>query len=195
MSNKDLYDLLKSSYKNQKEAKTDLADKYNYDDDLSTNKNKVVIDKATGKPKIISRGSKTVRDWADNALIAVGLGKHAKGQKELQRSVKKVNEKYNQKPDIYSHSQASLFAENIPQKDKDQVYTVNKAVGLGDIGKTISKNQHDIIVKNDIPSLLHFTQKNPNVKVLNSHNDVFGHNVIEKALKDHSLDNLLKENN
>ena len=134
MSNKDLYDLLKSSYKNQKEAKTDLADKYNYDDDLSTNKNKVVIDKSTGKPKIISRGSKTVRDWADNALIAVGLGKHAKGQKELQRSVKKVNEKYNQKPDIYSHSQASLFAENIPQKDKDQVYTVNKHKGFGIIG-------------------------------------------------------------
>ena len=160
MDKKDLYNLLNTSYVNQKEAKDKLKNDYNYDSELSTNKNKIFVDK-DNKPHIVSRGSKTLGDWIDNGLIAVGLTKHTHGYKELERTVKKVNEKYDNKPNLYGHSQAGLFVENINKNDKNNAYTLNKAVGLGDVGKKISEKQEDYIVSNDLPSYLHFTQKKP----------------------------------
>ena len=53
-----------------------------FENEILTNKNKVFVDE-NGKRRIASRGSHTLRDWADNALIASGLGRKTHGYKSL----------------------------------------------------------------------------------------------------------------
>ena len=73
MLRKDLYPLLKLGYENQKEAKKDAKKYgYSYDGQLSNNETKVFV--KDGKPTIVHRGSKKVKDWlVDDALILFGL--------------------------------------------------------------------------------------------------------------------------
>ena len=191
MTKRNLLDLLKASYMNQKEAQNHLKDNYTYDNELSTNKNKVFID-GNNKPHIVSRGSHTIRDWADNALIGIGLKKMTHGYKSLKRTSDRVASKYEQKANLYGHSQSGNFVENIPNKNIDTKQTLNKAIGLGDIGKKIQSNQKDYIVQNDLPSFLHVLQNNKNKKVLNPSEEIFGNNLVSKALENHRLDNLIK---
>ena len=71
----DTGDLLKASYLPQKDAKAKMAKRgYGYDDQLSTMNTKVFIS-PDGKPVISHRGTKTIKDIADDALVALGLGK------------------------------------------------------------------------------------------------------------------------
>ena len=74
--------ILRSSYLNQKDAKKKLKKLgYKYDNKLSTNENKVFVDK-DGNPNIVARGSKTLKDWLiSDSLLALGLSQYDPRQK------------------------------------------------------------------------------------------------------------------
>jgi len=177
----DLPYLLKNSYKNQKEAAENLKKRgYTYDGALSNNETKVFI--KNNKPVIVHRGSKRLSDWAEDGLIAVGLGNLGHRQKQAERITKRVEQKYGS-VDSVGHSLGGRLAEN--SGNHGQIITYNKAVGLGDIGKTKnSKRQLDIRNSGDIVSVLGHTQK-ANKEQINSGLSFFN------PIKAHDLTHLI----
>lgn len=151
--NVPLEELLKASYKPQREAKKDLSKYgYSYDPELSTMETKVFLD-PQGNPVVTHRGSKRVSDWvANNALLAVGLEKYAPRFKEAERTTKKIKEKYQGKPITQTgHSLGGAIAES--QKG-EKTYTYQKGSGISSIGKSLPSSQVDIRTKYDLPSAL-----------------------------------------
>ena len=173
----DLPYLLKNSYKNQKEASQNLQKRgYTYDGGLSNNETKVFV--KNGKPVIVHRGSKRLSDWAEDALILAGLGSTGYRQKQAERITKRVEQKYGS-ADTVGHSLGGRLAENSGAHGK--IITYNKAVGLGDIGKTKNnKRQLDIRNSGDIVSVLGHTQKSNKEQInkgLSFFNPIAAHNV------------------
>lgn len=149
----DLKDLLKASYKTQKEAASMLAPKgYRYDSELSNMTNKVLVD-PKGNPVVLHRGSVRVSDWlANNAALAVGLEKYAPRFKESKRVIEQVKQKYpGTTVTSTGHSLGGALAE---KSGADRVVTFQKGSGLADIGRTVKSNQTDIRSKYDVPSAL-----------------------------------------
>lgn len=184
MSKAKVKPILESSYQNQKEASKSLGKLgYTYDKGLSTNQSKVFVD-SQGNPNIAFRGSKTAKDWLiSDPLLALGLQNLDPRFKESQRLVKKVEQKYNKPVNVYGHSLGGKIAEE--SGAKGSIITYNKGAGLGDIGKTIPKNQTDIRTNTDIVSALSLTQKHKN-------NDFINLNSGLNPIKAHGLENLNK---
>lgn len=147
----NLKPILQASYKQQKDASADYEKLgYTYDPELSTMESKVFVNKQTGKPSIAFRGSTRVSDW----LIedpAVALGIETPKQKKAKELVKKVESKYNQPTDVYGHSLGGYRAEK--SGASGNIYTYNKAVGLGQIGKKLPSTQTDVRTSKDVVSL------------------------------------------
>jgi hypothetical protein len=150
--------ILEASYQNQKEAKKTLAKHgYSYDKKLSTNESKVFID-SMGNPNIAFRGSKTAKDWLlSDTLLALGASRLDPRFSQAKTLTKQVEKKYGKPADVFGHSLSGAIAEKSGASGK--IYTYNKGVGIGDIGKTIPKNQTDIRTKADLVSALSLTQK------------------------------------
>ena len=99
----DLGHLLKSSYLPQKEAAEKLKKLgYDYDHELSRMDTKVLT--KNGEPVIVHRGAKTVRDWLDDGLLAVGLEKYSKRFNDAQKITKQVEDKYKKPASSVGHS-------------------------------------------------------------------------------------------
>ena len=150
--------ILQASYLNQKEAAKKFKDLgYTYDPQLSTNESKVFID-AQGNPNIAFRGSKRVEDFLrTDVLQFVGLGAYDKRFQEAKRLTKLVEDKYHKPADVFGHSLGGKLAE--VSGSHGNIYTYNKATGLADIGKTISKKQKDVRTTGDIVSAISNTQE------------------------------------
>jgi len=178
--------ILNSSYQNQKEASKTLGKLgYTYDKKLSTNQSKVFVD-SQGNPNIAFRGSKTAKDWLiSDPLLALGLQNLDPRFKEAKALTKKVEKKYGKPVDVYGHSLGGKIAEE--SGAKGNIVTYNKGAGLGDIGKTIPKNQTDIRTKSDIVSALSLTQKHNNGDLINLNTS-----ILQNPIKAHGLDNLDK---
>jgi hypothetical protein len=147
----NLKPILEASYKKQSEASADLGKLgYTYDPELSTMESKVFVDKKTGKPSVAFRGSTRVSDWLieDPALL---LGIETAKQRKAKDLIKKVESKYNQPTDAYGHSLGGFRAETTGAKGN--IYTYNKGVGLGQIGKKLPSTQTDIRTSKDLVSL------------------------------------------
>ena len=71
---KNLGNILTKSYQPQKDAKHLKG--YKFDNDLSSMDTKVYVDKKTKRPLIVHRGTTTLKDVADDALIGLGFGKY-----------------------------------------------------------------------------------------------------------------------
>ena len=174
---------MEASYLNPKEASDKLSNLgYTLDSDLSVPNAKVFVDKK-GRPNIAFRGSHRVEDFlVSDPLIALGLGKYDKRFQEAKTLTKLVEDKYKKPVDVFGHSLGSRDAE--VSGASGNIYTYNKPVGLGDLFKTIPKNQYDVRTTNDIVSLGSLTQSHP------FHN----FNEIEKPqqnlLQAHELNNL-----
>ena len=147
----NLKPILEASYKQQKDASADLEKiGYTYDPELSTMESKVFINKKTGKPSIAFRGSTRVSDWLiEDPALALGI--KTPKQRKAEQLVKKVESKYNQPTDVYGHSLGGAIAET--SGASGNIYTYNKAVGLGQIGKKLPPTQTDIRTSKDIVSL------------------------------------------
>jgi len=182
----DLGDLLKNSYQPQKVAAANLSKKgYKLDPQLSTMASKVYVS-PNGKPVITHRGTTTVKDIIDDGLLAVGLGKYGFKYKGAQRLTKKVEDKYKQNADVVGHSYGGWLAEN--SGAHGDILTLNKAVGLGDIGKKKnSLRQLDVSTRGDLVSALGATQ-NANKEVID--NRFKSKDPFKNALNAHKTDNL-----
>ena len=182
----DLGNLLKSSYLPQKEAAKKMAkDGYKLDPQLSTMASKVYVS-PNGKPVITHRGTTTVKDIIDDGLLAVGLGKYGFKYKGAQRLTKKVEDKYKQNADVVGHSYGGWLAEN--SGAHGDIVTINKAVGLGDIGKKKnSTRQLDVSTKGDLVSALGVTQ-NANKEIID--NRFKSKDPFKNALNAHKTDSL-----
>ena len=68
----DLGDLLSNSYKPQQEASDNMKKKgYKYDSELSNMETKIFVDDENGEPVIVHRGTIRVKDWVDDAKLAL----------------------------------------------------------------------------------------------------------------------------
>lgn len=182
---KDAGELMKASYETQADAEKRMSKKgYTYDKDLSSMESKVFVNKR-GKPVIVQRGSTRLSDWAEDGLIAVGLGSLGNRQKKAIELNKKVEQKYGKPVDAVGHSLAGRLIEN--SGAKGNIITYNKAAGLGDIGKSFSKKQLDIKTSEDLPSLLSNTQYH-NVEVVKQKEHSI--NPFKEVFEAHDIDNL-----
>jgi hypothetical protein len=199
MSRKDLYPLLKFGYENQKEAARDAKKLgYSYDNQLSNNETKVFV--KDGKPTIVHRGSKRVKDWlVDDALILFGLEEKAAPlfnrlglplrSTKAKNITKQVEAKYGNS-NALGHSLGGRLAEN--SGAHGNIITYNKAVGLGDVGtKKNSKRQLDVRAEGDVVSLLGHTQ-NANKETIKNKGSTNLSN-IQNAFNAHKTDNLFNE--
>jgi len=182
---KNAGDFLKASYETQKDAEARMSKKgYTYDKDLSSMESKVFVNK-NGKPTIVQRGSTRLSDWAEDGLIAVGLGGLGNRQKKAIELNRKVEEKYGRNADAIGHSLAGRLVEN--SGSHGNIITYNKATGLGDIGKTFDKKQVDIKTVEDLPSVLSNFQ-NHNVEIVKQ--KVHSINPFKEVWNAHNVDNL-----
>ena len=177
----DLANLVKASYSSQKDAQKILNNNYTIDKELSKMNSKVFLDKRTNKPVILHRGTVTAGDVFNDGLLAVGLGRFSGRNKQAKRLTKRVEAKYNAPATAVGHSLGGWLAER--SKNKGDVLTFNKAVGLGDIGtKKNSQRQFDVRTSGDIVSGLGFTQK-ANKETMDNKN------VFKNALTAHGSNN------
>ena len=166
----DLGDLLTNSYKPQQEASDDMKKKgYKYDNELSNMETKIFIDEKSGEPVIVHRGTVTVKDWLDDAKLALGFGKSTKRVKDAQEINKKVEAKYNKPVHNVGHSLGGFLAENAG--GKGNIITYNKGAGVSDLfTKKNSKRQLDIFADDDLVSTIaRKTQKSKREIVKNKH--------------------------
>ena len=178
----ELGDLVKASYAPQKEASKILNNNYTIDPQLSKMNTKVFLDKRTNKPVILHRGTTTIKDVFDDGLLAVGLGRFSKRNKEAQRLTKKVEAKYNAPATAVGHSLGGWLSER--SGNHGEINTFNKAVGLGDMfTKKNSKRQFDVNTQGDLVSALGITQNSNKEQLPNK-------NLFKNALTAHGSDNL-----
>lgn len=150
----DIKDLLKASYKSQREAQDILGPKgYTYDPAISSMTDKVFLDKY-GNPLVLHRGSKRVmEDWiGSNIPLAFGLEDYSARFNKSKNLISELKQKYpNKQITSAGHSLGASIAE---KSGANKVITFNKGAGLGDIGRNIPSYQTDIRTRYDIPSAL-----------------------------------------
>lgn len=173
----ELHNLIKASYQRNKPAE-EIGFKHGLtlDHELSNSEHKVFVD-PDKNTTVVFTGSRKVGDWLfTNPAIAVGLEKHSQRFINSDKLISNVKNKYNGNVTAIGHSLGGRIAEHVNANNK---ITVNKAVGLGDIGKTIRNNQTDIHVNHDIVSTLSSTQKHKgnNINIANKQiNPLIAHN-------------------
>lgn len=177
--------ILEASYLNQKEAANKYKSLgYTYDPQLSTNESKVFVD-AQGNPNIAFRGSKRVEDFLrTDVLQFVGLGSYDKRFQEAKKLTKLVEDKYHKPADVFGHSLGGKLSE--VSGAHGNIYTYNKATGLADIGKKISKKQKDIRTTGDIVSAISTTQGHK--QKMKQLNGLLGY--VQGIIPAHDLNNL-----
>jgi hypothetical protein len=179
--------LLKVSYKKDKKLKSSLDKDYNYDQELSNSNTKVWVDKETGKPVIVHRGTKTIGDLGTDILVGLGLGKYSSRVKQVKKTTKKVEEKYKQAADTVGHSLGGYLAEN--SGSHGDVITYNKANMLIPKPKRTKENQLDIYTEGDIVGLPSRLLETGDKEIIS--NVKGGYTTFDKALNAHNTDNLL----
>jgi len=180
-SKTDFADILRASYMNQKDAANYMSDRgYNYDKDLSTNEEKVFVNRATGKPVISERGSVRLTDWLyeDPRLITYAgqFGGDTRRVANAKQLSKNVEEKYQVAPAFASHSLGGYLSERAARPNSE-VFTYNKAAGLPSIFGSTPKNQYDYRTTLDIPSALSNFQSGNRTTLSGSWNPFDSHDL------------------
>lgn len=155
MDKKTLKSIFESSYKNPKEAQSQLEEKgFKYDTELSTPKSKVFVD-PQGNPHIAYRGTElnkglktAIEDIGTD--FYVGLGKTTQLEKEAKKLREQVEQKYSKPVTAYGTSLGGKIAES---SGAQKVVTYNRAYGLRDVFKTTPSNQTNYRNPMDIISL------------------------------------------
>lgn len=169
----DLGDLLSNSYKSQQEASDNMNKKgYKYDSELSNMETKIFVDDENGEPVIVHRGTVRVKDWVDDAKLALGFGKTTQRVKDAQDINQKVKAKYNKPVHNVGHSLGGFIAEN--SGGKGNIITYNKGAGLGDLfTKKNSGRQLDIFADDDLVSTIaRNTQKSNKEFIKNKYSSI-----------------------
>ncbi|KAJ1627529.1 hypothetical protein T492DRAFT_842318 [Pavlovales sp. CCMP2436] len=134
---------------------------YTLDTALSRPNTMVFVDRS-GQPTIAHRGSVTAKDWLiDDSLIAIGAHKNT-DRLNLARSITAAAEKKYERPaNSVGHSLGGRLAEQ--SGSGGQIVTINKAAGLGDIGRRqpSGTSQTDVRTGGDAVSALPSLARRP----------------------------------
>jgi hypothetical protein len=175
--------LLKAGYKSQKDAAKDLEKDYNYDKELSSMDTKVFVNKETGKPVVVHRGTTTLKDWGTDLLVGAGLSRFSGRFQRAKRLTKAVEKKYNTSTDAVGHSLGGNLAEH--SGNHGETVTLNKAVGIRDMYAKRRASQTDIYTEGDIigaPGRM--TQRG-------AHKEIIKNTSGKGVLNAHKVDNLI----
>lgn len=172
--------ILEASYQKSRDAKNTLERQgYKLDRDLSNKEAKTFVD-AEGRPNIVVRGSKSLRDFLiSDPLLAVGLGHLDPRKRRTDALIEKVKKKYGREDiNLSGHSLGGALVSNA--KTSGQITTFNKGAGLGTIGKAINPNQTDIRTSKDIVSLLSKTERGgTKQEIKGSDNPLVAHSISQ----------------
>ncbi|KAJ1619270.1 hypothetical protein T492DRAFT_848686 [Pavlovales sp. CCMP2436] len=146
---RDLPAFLRASYASLYVAGMEMGKLgYSMDLKLSTNEAKVFFSAATGAV-VCFRGSVNASDWAENLQLGVGIfGSRHQRSKAL---MEKVQAKYGPAHAI-GHSLEGHLAEH--SGARGLILTVDKAVGVRDLGAQTNPNELDIRARGDAVSAL-----------------------------------------
>jgi len=157
--------ILQSSYMNQNEARQRLEGMgYSYDNELSTNENKVFHD-ASGRASIVYRGTRPhiIKDLLSDWNII----KHTEGRnkrfQDAHELEKKVHQKYGKAPVLFGDSLGGTLAMRVGQAkgNRNEVYAHNPAINLNDMGKTVRAGTHIFRNVGDPVSILYGLLRDP----------------------------------
>lgn len=167
---KYLNKLLNESYKNKDKTNANIDDRYILDNELSTNKTKVYIDKNSNDIAMVNRGTSDFKDVLTDAKLFFGYkDKRFNEPKEI---LNKIKQKYKDKNiDLIGHSLAGAIAEDLGDDPQvKNIITLNKPTMPKDlINRTkINNKQYDIRTKGDLVSALQPFQKTDNDIIINS---------------------------
>ena len=179
---KYLNKLLNESYKNKDKTNANIDDRYILDNELSTNKTKVYIDKNTNDIAMVNRGTSDFRDVMSDAKLLFGY-KDARFN-EPKEILNKVKQKYADKNiDVLGHSLGATVAETLGDDERvKNVITLNKPTTPKDLitkQKNVGK-QYDIRSSKDVVSMLQPFQKD--------NNDIVIPSLSNNLYKEHKID-------
>ena len=167
----DLGVLLNESYKSKDKTNKNINNKYELDEDLSTDKTKVYRDLINNDIKVVNRGTSDKRDILTDAKLLFGY-KDKTRFNEARDVLNKVKSKYNDKTiDLLGHSLGSAVAEDLGNDERvKNVITLNKPTTPLDLFKKskVADKQYDIRTTKDIVSMLQPLQKDTNDIVIQS---------------------------
>jgi hypothetical protein len=149
-----LSDILKSSYKSNKEAKRELL-KQNYvlDTELSNHNQKVFYNPVKKKLLMLVAGTHNLHDVGVDAFLATGKLKDSKRYNDAKRILEKARERYPSAAkniDIAGHSLGGSIASGIGKRS-DRITTYNKG---STIGENYRDNETAYRTEGDVVSLL-----------------------------------------
>ena len=179
---KFLKKLLKQSYKNKDKTDTNIDNKYILDNNLSTDKTKVYINKDTNEISMVNRGTSDFKDIITDVKLFFGYKDDR--FKESQDILNKIKEKYPNNPiDILGHSLAGAIAETIGHDTQvKNIITLNKpTTPLDLINKSkINDKQYDIRTSLDLISVLQpFQQDKNDIVIPSSTNNLYTEHKVD----------------
>ena len=167
---KYLNKLLNESYKGKNNTSANIDDRYILDNDLSTDKTKVYIDKNTNGIAMVNRGTSDFKDVMTDAKLLFGY--NDKRFNEPKEILGKIKQKYTDKNiDVIGHSLGVKVAETLGDDPQvKNIITLNKPTTPKDlIQKTkINNKQYDIRTTGDLVSVLQPLQTGKNDIIINS---------------------------
>ena len=167
---KYLNKLLNESYKGKANTNANIDDRYILDNELSTDKTKVYIDKNTNDIAMVNRGTSDFKDVMTDAKLLFGY--NDKRFNEPKEILGKIKQKYTDKNiDVLGHSLGAKVAETLGDDPQvKNIITLNKPTTPKDlIQKTKNNNkQYDIRTTGDLVSVLQPLQTGQNDIVISS---------------------------
>ena len=162
--------LLNESYKGKNKTAANIDDRYILDNELSTDKTKVYIDKNTNDIAMVNRGTSDFKDVMTDAKLLFGY--NDKRFNEPKEILGKIKQKYTDKNiDVLGHSLGAKVAETLGDDPQvKNIITLNKPTTPKDlIQKTkINNKQYDIRTTGDLVSVLQPLQTGQNDIVISS---------------------------
>jgi len=130
-----------------------------------------------------------IKDLYTDAMLSMGMLKKTDRYKDSHKKLREAKAKYGtDTADVVGHSLGSGIASYISDKNKDKVYTLDKATTIG--GKTRS-NEQSYRTKGDLVSI--FNKNSKRTKTLDNPNKKSKIPIIGKAidaLRAHDVDNI-----
>ena len=167
---KYLNKLLNESYKSKGKTNTNIDDRYILDNELSTDKTKVYVDKNTNDIAMVNRGTSDFKDVMTDAKLLFGY--NDKRFNEPKEILNKIKQKYTDKNiDLIGHSLGAKIAETLGDDPQvKNIITLNKPTTPKDLfNKTkINNKQYDIRTTGDLVSVLQPFQTGQNDIIIKS---------------------------
>lgn len=167
---KYLNKLLNESYKSKGKTNTNIDDRYILDNELSTDKTKVYIDKNTNDIAMVNRGTSDFKDVMTDAKLLFGY--NDKRFNEPKEILNKIKQKYTDKNiDLIGHSLGAKIAETLGDDPQvKNIITLNKPTTPKDLfnKSKINNKQYDIRTTGDLVSVLQPFQTGQNDIIIKS---------------------------